>query len=153
MSFTAYIFSGCGEMQDQTSTLGGQQNPSEGARCRCIHILVVDDYPDIVDSMALLLRLYGHEVDTALGGRAAISQAHAAKPDVALLDISMPDMDGYEVARKLREMFHEDITLIAVTANDENKRRFIEAGFNQYLTKPADPIKLNDLLREIAKCA
>jgi CheY-like chemotaxis protein len=132
-----------------------QQLSSSGAGYRCVHVLVVDDYPDIVDSMALLLRLHGHEVDTALDGRTAITQALETKPDVALLDISMPEMDGYEVARQLRELFHEDIILIAVTANgfEEDKQRAIEAGFNQYLIKPADPTKLTDILRDLAKCA
>ncbi len=132
-----------------------QRQSSSGADYRSVHILVVDDYPDIVDSMALLLRLHGHEVDTALDGRTAISQALQTKPDVALLDISMPEMDGYEVARQLRELFHEDIILIAVTANslEEDKQRAIEAGFNLYLIKPADPTKLTDILRDLAKCA
>jgi two-component system CheB/CheR fusion protein len=66
---------------------------------------VVDDYPDNVESMAMLLRLDGHEVAVALNGAAALQAAQAQQPDAVLLDISMPGMDGYQIARKLRAMF------------------------------------------------
>jgi CheY-like chemotaxis protein len=117
-----------------------------------LHVLIVDDYPDNVNSMALLLRMYGHEVDTALSGRAALLQARVNEPDVVLLDISMPEMNGYAVASHLREMYHEDIILIAVTANgsEEDQRRCLEASFNRHLIKPTDPEKLKDLLQKLA---
>src|SRR5438477_916109 len=70
-----------------------------------LRVLVVDDYPDNTESMAMLLRLFGHEVATALGGSAALQAARASQPDVVLLDISMPGMTGYEVAKQLRCMF------------------------------------------------
>src|SRR5438105_11746381 len=83
-----------------------KHNPGPGRR-RGLHVLVVNDYADNVESMAMLLRLCGHEVDTALGGRAAVEVARAHPPAVVLLDISMPSMDGYEVARQLRSTVGE----------------------------------------------
>src|SRR5262245_42222733 len=72
---------------------------------RAVRVLVVNDSPDNVQSMALRLRRYGHEVEVALGGPAALRAAQAQQPDAVLLDISMPGMDGYQVARQLRAMF------------------------------------------------
>ncbi len=120
---------------------------------RAVHVLVVDDNPDIVASMALLLRLYGHKVDTALGGSAALATAQANRPDVVLLDISMPGMSGYEVARRLRSMFGGGVTLIAITAHgfEEDRRRCLEAGFDCHFVKPADPEKVEEFLRELAR--
>ena len=119
---------------------------------RVVSVLVVDDYPDNVASMAMLLRLYGHEVDTALGGPAALRAARAKQPDVVLMDISMPGMSGYEVARQMRGMFHDEVTLIAITANgfEEDRRRCFDAGFDRHFVKPADPEKVEELLRELA---
>jgi CheY-like chemotaxis protein len=117
-----------------------------------MRILVVDDYADNVQSMAMLLRLYGHEVETALGGRAALRAARANPPNVVLLDISMPGVDGYEVARQLRTMFQSRVILIALTAHrfDEDKRRCLKAGFDRHFGKPADPVEVEQHLRELA---
>jgi two-component system, chemotaxis family, CheB/CheR fusion protein len=100
---------------------------------------VVADCPDNADSTAVLLRLYGHEVDVALDGKAALQQARARPPDVVLLDISMPGMDGYEVARQLRAMFQDRVWLFAITAHgfEEDRKRCLEAGFDLHLVKPA----------------
>jgi CheY-like chemotaxis protein len=130
------------------------QQPSLHWPQRCgVRVLVVNDYADNVESMAMLLRLYGHEVETALGGPAALRAARANPPEVVLLDISMPEMDGYEVARRLRSMFQDRVVLIALTAHgfEEDKRRCVEAGFDRHLVKPADPVKVEQLLRELAR--
>ena len=121
---------------------------------RAVRVLVVNDYQDNVDSMALLLRLYGHEVEVALGGAAALRAAQAQQPDAVLLDISMPGMNGYQVARQLRAMFrHKPLLLIAITAHgfEEDRRRCEEAGFDQHLVKPADPLNVENLLRELGQ--
>jgi CheY-like chemotaxis protein len=121
---------------------------------RAVRVLVVDDYPDNVESMALLLRLYGHEVEVALGGPAALRAAAAQQPDAVLLDISMPGMDGYQVARSLRATFRDrPVLLIAITAHgsDEDRRRCEEAGFDLHLVKPADPLEVESLLRELGE--
>jgi len=118
---------------------------------RAVRVLVVNDSPDNVASMALLLRLYGHEVDGALGGAAALRAAQAQQPDAVLLDLSMPGMDGYQVARKLRAMFRDKpVLLVALTAHgfEEDRRRCEEAGFDRHLVKPVDPAQLAALLGE-----
>jgi len=120
---------------------------------RGVHVLVVNDYADNVESMAMLLRLYGHDVETALGGVAALRAAKANPPEVVLLDISMPGLNGYEVAQHLRRMFQSRVVLIALTAHgfEEDKRRCEEAGFDRHFIKPADPVKLEKLIRELAR--
>ena len=123
-------------------------------RHRAVRVLVVNDSPDNVESMALLLRLYGHEVEVALGGPAALGAAQARQPDAVLLDISMPGMDGYQVARRLRAMFRDrPLLLVAITAHgfEEDRRRCEEAGFDRHLVKPADPLEVENLLRELGQ--
>jgi CheY-like chemotaxis protein len=118
---------------------------------RAMQILVVNDYPDNVESMAMLLRLYGHQVETALGGAEALRAARANHPEVVLLDISMPGLNGYEVARQFRQLFQDKVILIALTAHgfEEDKKRSLEAGFDRHLVKPTDPVKLEQLLKEL----
>jgi len=117
---------------------------------RAIHVLVVDDYPDNAESMAMLLRLDGHEVAVALNGLAALQAAQFHQPDVVLLDIAMPGMDGYQVARKLRGIFGESLLLIAITAfgSDEARKSSEEVGFDLHLVKPVEPHEIESLLRE-----
>jgi CheY-like chemotaxis protein len=130
-----------------------QQQPLNWREESGVRVLVVNDYADNVESMAMLLRLYGHEVETALGGPAALRAARAHPPEVVLLDISMPGMNGYEVARQLRSMFQGRVVLFALTAHDfeEDKRRCVEAGFDRHFVKPADPVQVEQLLRELAR--
>ncbi|HET6878683.1 MAG TPA: ATP-binding protein [Pirellulales bacterium] len=112
-------------------------------------VLVVDDNVDAADSMALLLRVQGHEVRTAYDGPTAVEAAIAFRPQVVLLDIGLPRMDGYEVARRLREQFPENgLALVAVTGygQDEDRRRTSDAGFDAHLVKPADFAALSNLL-------
>jgi len=112
-------------------------------------ILVADDNRDAADSLAVMLRLAGHEVHVAHDGRAAVEAAGWFRPDVALLDIGMPQLNGYEAARLIRGRPHgRAVVLVAVTGwgQDEDKRRAAEAGFNHHLTKPADPAALETLL-------
>ncbi len=104
-------------------------------------ILVVDDDHDAADSLALLLTLLGHEVRTVYDGPAALRAAHGRLPRFVLLDIGLPGMDGYEVARRLREQPGRDaVRVIALTGygREEDKRRAREAGCDAHLTKPAD---------------
>jgi CheY-like chemotaxis protein len=119
---------------------------------RGVRVLVVDDYPDNAESMAMLLRLYGHEAETALAGPAALESARARRPEVVLLDIDMPGMSGYEVAARLRRMFHGGVVLIAITAHglEADRRRCLEDGFDRHVVKPADPEKVAEILRELA---
>jgi two-component system, chemotaxis family, CheB/CheR fusion protein len=131
--------------------MGRHRSVCEQPDRRGLHVLVVNDYADNVESMAMLLRLCGHEVDTALGGRAAVEAARANPPDVVLLDISMPGMDGYEVARQLRRTLGEKVRLIALTAYDSPEdQHWIDAGFNRHFIKPVNPIAVERLLRGLA---
>jgi CheY-like chemotaxis protein len=109
----------------------------------------VDDNVDAAESLAMLLRLGRHDVRTAHDGPTALQVAEAFRPEVVLLDIGLPRMDGYEVARQLRE--REGMgkaLLVALTGygQDEDRRRSLEAGFDAHLTKPADPSVLQRLL-------
>jgi CheY-like chemotaxis protein len=112
-------------------------------------ILVVDDNVDAAESLALLLRIEGHEVHVAHDGPAALAAIAADRPDVVFLDIGMPVMNGYEVAQRLRKMPGlENLLLVAMTGwgQEEDRRRSQEAGFDYHLVKPADPEALRQLL-------
>ena len=113
-----------------------------------MRILVIDDNTDNVDSMARLLRYDGYEVSAAYCGSVALELAEADPPDAVLSDISMPGMDGYEVARQLRRMFHGRLLLVAVTALslEEDRKRSREAGFDRHLVKPVDVEEVRKLL-------
>jgi two-component system CheB/CheR fusion protein len=111
-------------------------------------VLVVDDNRDAAESLGMLLRLWGHEVRTAHDGRSGLKAALSYRPQVVLLDIGLPGLDGYEVARRLREEFGGAALLVAMTGygREEDRRRAEEVGFDAHLTKPADPAALRSLL-------
>jgi PAS domain S-box-containing protein len=112
-------------------------------------VLIADDNRDAADSLAMLLEMDGHEVRVAHGGRAALALAQAFRPDVALLDIGMPDLSGYEVAETLRrEPWGAGIHLVALTGwgQEGDRRRSQDAGFDRHLTKPIDPDALSAIL-------
>jgi PAS domain S-box-containing protein len=115
-------------------------------------ILVVDDNEDSAESLTILLSLAGHKTHTAYDGLEAIEAAAAFQPDVVLLDIGLPKLNGFEVARKIREQpWGQAMMLVALTGwgQDEDRRRSWEAGFNHHLTKPIDPLALTDLLARL----
>jgi CheY-like chemotaxis protein len=111
-------------------------------------ILVVDDNVDAATSLALVLRTLGHEVFVAHDGRAALADLSRIRPDIALLDIAMPDMSGYELARHMRARLGAGVRIVALTGFGlaEDRARAIEAGFDQHIVKPADPAFLRSLL-------
>jgi PAS domain S-box-containing protein len=112
-------------------------------------ILVADDNRDAANTLAMLMRLAGHEVCTAHSGKAALTLASRFHPEIALLDIGMPDLDGYEVAKQIRETdWGRNVRLVALTGwgQEDDKRRARAAGFDRHLTKPADPRDLDELL-------
>ncbi|HVG08628.1 MAG TPA: ATP-binding protein [Thermoanaerobaculia bacterium] len=121
----------------------------EGARTAARRILVVDDNRDSAESLALLLQVTGNEVRTAFDGLEAVEEAERFRPDVVLLDIGMPKLNGYEAARRIRgEPWGKGMLLIAQTGwgQEEDRRRSQEAGFDAHLTKPVDHLKLIKLL-------
>jgi CheY-like chemotaxis protein len=111
-------------------------------------ILLVEDNHDGRETMRILLELVGHKVTAAEDGAAALAEALTSAPEVALLDIGLPGMDGYQVARQLRYAFGRDIYLIAHTGygRPEDRRRAFEAGFDAHFVKPIDPAELISLL-------
>jgi signal transduction histidine kinase len=113
-------------------------------------ILIADDNRDSAETLAALLRMEGHEVTSVHDGPVALSVFGELKPDVALLDIGMPGLTGYEVARKMRQSApRAPLTLIAITGwgQDIDKERAFAAGFDHHLTKPVDPQRLVELLK------
>jgi CheY-like chemotaxis protein len=113
-------------------------------------ILIVDDNRDAADALAELMRDFGHDVSTAHDGRSALESATTNRPELVLLDISMPEMDGFEVARRLREEVGlRDAILVALTGYGEDRHRRLsrDAGFDHHLTKPVDAFKLEELLK------
>ncbi|MFO0968258.1 MAG: response regulator [Gemmataceae bacterium] len=121
-----------------------------------LRILVVDDCSDAVESLRILTELWGHEVRTATDGAAALQLAPAFQPHVALVDIGMPRLNGYEVARRLRETEGlEKLFLLAVTGygRTEDRETAKQAGFDLHLTKPVDPQLLRDFLKKVIVAA
>ncbi|HEY1376607.1 MAG TPA: response regulator, partial [Gemmataceae bacterium] len=119
-------------------------------------VLIVDDNVDSAESLALLLGIGGHNVRTAADGPAALAAARDHRPDIVLLDIGLPRMDGYEVARRLRgEPDLPPVTLIAMTGygQDEDRRKARDAGFDHHLVKPVDPEELARLLAQPSNAA
>lgn len=116
-------------------------------------ILIAEDDQDAAEMLRMMLAFTGHDVRVAVDGIQAVSLADEFHPHVALLDIGMPRMDGYETARVLRKSHGGDIVLIALTGwgQDEDKARALDAGFDHHLTKPADPDVLQRLIAEVVR--
>ena len=113
-------------------------------------LLIADDNGDTAESLAALLRLDGHEVTVVHDGEQALEAIGRLRPDIALLDIGMPNISGYEVARRLRQSVPTAaVRLIAITGwgQERDKARAFEAGFDDHLTKPVEPDALIELLR------
>ena len=112
-------------------------------------VLVVEDNRDCRNSLCLLLRLSGFQVEVAGDGPEGVRKALAWRPAAAVVDIGLPALDGYEVARCLREALGSPVLLIALTGygQPEDRRRAFAAGFDHHLTKPADPDLLVRLLQ------
>ncbi|WKB53814.1 response regulator [Eleftheria terrae] len=130
-------------------------NPAEGAPasghpspCK---VLIADDNVDAAESLAVLLSLDGHEVRTARGGEEALQMAESFQPDAAVLDIGMPRLNGYEVARRIRAAsWGGRMLLIALTgwSQSDDLQRARDAGFDHHCTKPANPDELQPWLKQ-----
>jgi len=131
-----------------TSPPGGLVPPRAPTRSGK-RILIVDDEPDSRDALRTLLEVWGHEVDVAESGEQAIQLTLSRRPDVVLLDISMPRMNGYEVARRIRQApGGQEPYLVALTGwgRVEDGHLADAAGFDEYMLKPADPDRLQAVL-------
>jgi len=128
--------------------------PSSASPSRPLRVLVVDDSEDTAETMGTLLEMAGHTIQVAHSGPAALEAAAAFRPDVVLLDIGLPGLDGYQVAQRLREdPALKDVILIAASGygQAEDLRRSKEAGIDRHLVKPVDPRELQDLLAAVAE--
>jgi PAS domain S-box-containing protein len=132
-----------------------QANPSRAQNIRSsapgagLKILVVDDNQDGADTMAMVLQTLGATASVAYDGPSAIAAVRSERPDLVLLDLGMPAMDGYEVAAQIRaDPVHRQVRLIALTGfgSEEERRRCREAGFDDHCTKPCDPQRLREIL-------
>jgi signal transduction histidine kinase/DNA-binding response OmpR family regulator len=126
---------------------------ADGVSCAAtpLRIVVIEDNPDIRETLRAILEMSGHHVEVAEDGRRGIELVTGAHPQVALIDIGLPGMDGYTVAQRLRAVdFSERPRLIAMTGycQAEDRRRALDAGFDAYLVKPVDPQTLTELLQQ-----
>jgi len=126
-----------------------RESPDTRQRSR---ILIADDNEDSATSLAMMLELMGNEIRTSHDGLEAVESAADFRPDVILLDIGMPKLNGYEACRRIRKQpWSEKTVLIALTGwgQDDDRRRSHEAGFDHHLVKPVDPATLQKLLKEL----
>jgi CheY-like chemotaxis protein len=136
-------------VQSPQPSSGGEQ----AAVAAKLRILLVDDNVDAAESLGLLLQIRGHEVRTAPDGVAGLEVAASFRPDVALLDLGMPKLNGYDLARRLRgEAWGKGMVLIALTGwgQEDDRRRTQEAGFDHHLVKPVDPDALQEFFARTA---
>jgi CheY-like chemotaxis protein len=118
-----------------------------------LKIVVADDNRDAADSIAVLLRMSGHDVTVAYDGMEALAQIRTLQPHAAILDLRMPDIDGYEVARSVRVGGLESLTLIALSGlvDRTHRDRASEHGFDHFLVKPVEPLELELVLGRILR--
>jgi len=135
---------------DKAESVSARQTTPAGAPRR--RILVVDDNKDAADSLGMLLRIMGNDVQIAYDGLQAVTQAGEFRPHLVLMDIGLPKLNGYEAARRIREQPNGgDVMLVALTGwgQDEDRRRSQEAGFDRHMTKPVESDVLEDLLASL----
>ena len=129
------------------------KSPVTATTARRFKILVVDDNHDSALSLAMMLSIMGHDTRTAHDGESAVSTAETFLPDVILLDIGLPKLNGYEVAQRIRETsWGTSMYLIAVTGwgQDEDRQRSSEVGLNLHMVKPVEPSALEKVLATLA---
>ena len=114
--------------------------PAPASQAGACRVLVVDDNTDAAESLAMLLEVRGNEVRVAYDGLEALDKEAEFRPDVVLLDIGMPKMSGYEVAKRIRAARGAAVMIVAITGwgQEDDRRRAREAGFDHHFTKPVD---------------
>lgn len=124
--------------------------PEGAAASRPRRVLVVEDQPDSREALCMLLEAFGHDVRSVADGLRGVEAALSWKPDAAVVDIGLPLLDGWEVARRVRAALRNNIYLIALTGYDRpsDRQRSSEAGFDVHLGKPAEPALLERLLAQ-----
>jgi two-component system CheB/CheR fusion protein len=133
---------------DQTATPVRQEG--HGALGRRLRVLVADDDADTAASQALLFEAFGHEVAVTEDGPKTLAAAQQLEPDVVVLDIGLPKMNGYDVARRLQALNKRPFVLaVSGFGGEEHRQRCLEAGIDLVLLKPADPELLRKLLERL----
>ena len=148
ISFSAYSLGDNRSLRSKTPVAGQSLRTPEGKP----KALVVDDVADVTDMLSIFLGLAGYEVITAHSAVSAIAEAQTQQFDVVISDIGMPQMNGYELAEKLRTLpGYEDVPLVAVTGFSmyDDRERSMQSGFNAHLTKPIDPNVLFQLIERL----
>ncbi|MDI3290832.1 response regulator [Polyangium sp. 15x6] len=146
-AFTVRLPTSNGETAEHES---GSRGDVDGAKS--LRVLVVDDNRDSAETLSLLLEMLGHEVERAHDGPSALAAARAVRPTVVFLDLGLPGMDGYEVARQLRrEPWGHEVLLVALSGygRDEDRERSRAAGCDLHLTKPPDFEAVRQLLQKL----
>jgi CheY-like chemotaxis protein len=141
-------------VQQREEPAGTTEKPRQVPPVSGHRLLVIDDNQDAANSLAMLLRMQGYEVRVALSGAEALAITRSYTPQVVFLDIGMPGMDGYEVARKLRlQPGLHSVVLAAVTGwgQEEDRRRTTKAGFDYHLVKPPEPKAVQHVLAALGK--
>ena len=117
-------------------------------------VLIAEDIPDAAEMMRIMIEGMGHQVRIAADGVQAVELAHDFQPEIALLDVGMPRMDGYEAARRIRAAFGGGIVLVALTGwgQEHDRQRAYAAGFDYHVTKPAEPDALESLIASAVDC-
>lgn len=139
-------------LADKRMAEADRPGPTPQPPIRRFKILVVDDNHDSALSMAMMLSIMGHDTRTAHDGESAVATAAAFLPDVVLLDIGLPKLNGYEVAQRIREAaWGASMYLIAVTGwgQEEDRQRSSEVGLNMHMVKPVEPAALETLLAKL----
>jgi PAS domain S-box-containing protein len=137
---------------DQDTPPAPETSRGKHANGFSIRVLVIEDYADAAESLAMLLEMLGHKVETASTGRAGIEAARGFSPELVLCDLGLPDMDGYAVARRLREdplLGRAFLVALSGYGNENDKVRAQEAGFDRHVCKPIDLDELRQLIAEI----
>ena len=137
------------ERPTHTEPSVGEQSKVLAANLR---IEVVDDNQDSANSLGMMLRIMGNDIQIASDGEQAVSLAEDFQPDVVLLDIGLPKLNGYEAAKQIRQQpWGKKIALIALTGwgQEEDKRQAYASGFDMHLVKPVDPNSLMGILAEL----
>lgn len=130
---------------------GDVEGRDAGVRAESRRVLVVEDDQDSAQSLAMLLQIWGHRVEIAIDGHQALDAARSFGPEIVLLDIGIPGLDGYEVAERLRSEHGSGLKLVALTGygREDDRKRSRDAGFDRHMTKPLEPPCLRDMLASL----
>ncbi len=130
-------------------------SPTSTVGTPCCRVLLVEDNPDSRTTLGMVMEAWGHQVEVAEDGPEGLRKALAYRPQVAILDIGLPGLDGYQLAARIREALGSSVYLVALTGycQPNDRRLALEAGFDLFMVKPPDFDRLSGLLDSIASDA